>query len=971
MSLISSSKITQEDDIPVLVAANGSNIKTHGRSSINLRLAGNDFTWNFVVASVQQPLLGADFLAHFNLLVDIAGRRLLSSDTFSTLPLLLAGGRSQINSSAYTTGPYSFLFDEFKDVVRAELKQVPGASARHGIFHHISTNGPPVHSRFRRLPPAKFQAAKAAFAEMERMGVCQKAGSAWASPLHMVPKPDGTWRPCGDYRRLNAQTVPDHYPLPNIADVTTNLNGAKVFSKLDLLKGYFQVPVHPDDVDKTCIITPFGSYVFYFSTFGLRNSGATFQRLMDTLFGDVPFSIVYVDDILVFSKDHDEHKRHLRVVLRILQENGLIVRPDKCLFGVTSIDFLGHKIDAHGIHPLEKKVEAIKNFPTPLTTKALQEYLGLLNYYHRFIPYIAGIVKPLYDSLSGKKRSLIWGPEQENAFITSKSALATATCLHHPIPDAPIVVTTDASVTAVGAVLEQVVEGVHQPLAFFSKKLRPNEQKYSTFDRELLAVYLALRHFHHNLEGVSFVVRTDHKPLVNALTKTKDAFSARQQRQLSAISEFCCHLEHIPGNRNPAADALSRAAVDAVHLGIDFREIAQEQHADSETEEFRTTNSSLQWEDFSLDDNSSLLCDMSTGKPRPLVPKKLRKQIFDIVHGLSHPSIRTTVRLMTSKYVWRGIARDVRAWARACDRCQRCKVTRHTESGISTFALPRRRFGHVHVDVVGPLPISNGCRYIFTAIDRATRWPEAIPLSEATSNSCAQAFLNSWVARFGVPDDITSDRGTTFTSELWKSLAALMGSRVHYTTAYNPESNGMVERFHRTLKQALMTRCTTSDWCDQLPWTMLGLRTTPKTDNNVAPAETLYGENIVVPGEFFPSNKESESVELYHARRAAAEFRPSPPRQNFREIHLPPQLESCAFVFLREDAHHPPLTPPYRGPYKVLQRSDKAFRITLQGGREDWVSVDRLKPAYEATDFDTPTSSYGRPLHAPKRLMFS
>ena len=908
--------------------------------------------------------MGADFLAHYNLLVDVAGQRLLSAETFSSVPLLTSNC-SGINSSVYTTGPYSFVFDEFKDVFRAELKQVPGAGARHGIFHRISTNGPPVHSRFRRLPPAKFQAAKAAFAEMERMGVCRKAGSAWSSPLHMVPKPDGTWRPCGDYRRLNTQTIPDHYPLPNIADVTANLSGAKVFSKLDLLKGYFQVPVHPDDVDKTCIITPFGSFVFYFSTFGLRNSGATFQRLMDTLFGEIPFAIVYVDDILIFSKDHEEHRHHLRAVLRILQDNGLVVRPDKCVFGVTSIDFLGHRIDASGIHPLEKKVEAVKNFPTPHSTKSLQEYLGLLNYYHRFVPNMARIVKPLYDSLSGKPKTLMWGPEQENAFQYSKSALASATCLHHPIPGAALVVTTDASATAVGAVLEQVVDGIHQPLAFFSKKLRLCEQKYSTFDRELLAVYLALRHFHHTLEGVSFTVRTDHKPLVSALTKNKDAFSSRQQRQLSAISEFCCRLEHVPGISNPAADALSRAAIDAVQLGIDFHELAHEQSIDPEIKEYRAATSSLQWEDFSLDDDSSLLCDVSTGRPRPLVPKRLRKPIFDLVHGLSHPSIRATVRLMTSKYVWKGIARDVRSWARACDRCQRCKVTRHTESGISTFAPPRRRFGHVHVDVVGPLPISNGCRYIFTAIDRATRWPEAIPLSEATSASCAQAFLNNWIARFGVPDDITSDRGSTFTSELWKSLAALMGSRVHYTTSYNPESNGMVERFHRTLKQALMTRCTTSSWCDQLPWTLLGLRTTPKSDLDASSAEMLYGENIVVPGDFFPSTNEAESFELTCARRSAAEFRPFPPRQNFRQSYLPPQLNSCQFVFLREDAHRPSLTPPYRGPYKVLQRSDKAFLIVLQNGREDWISIDRLKPAYLISDLDVPTSSYGRPLHAP------
>jgi cleavage and polyadenylation specificity factor subunit 1 len=615
VSLVSSSHIKHTDDIPDLVAANGSQIPTFGRMDINLRLAGKNFTWNFVVASIRQSLLGADFLAHFRLLVDVAGHRLLDSDSFSWMPLYTSR-HTGINSSVSTIGPYSYLFEEFKDVFRAELKQTPGASAKHGIYHHISTTGPPVYSRYRRLPPEKLKAAKTAFSEMERMGVCRKASSAWSSPLHMVPKADGSWRPCGDYRRLNTQTVPDHYPLPNIADITATLHGAKIFSKLDLLKGYFQVPVHPDDVDKTCIITPFGSFVFYYSTFGLRNSGATFQRLMDTVFGEISFCIVYVDDILVFSKNSEEHHHHLKTVLGILQDNGLVVRPDKCMFGVESIDFLGHRIDADGIYPLDKKIDAVKEFPRPSTIRSLQEYLGLLNYYHRFIPNLACIIKPLYDSLSGSPKSLDWGQKQEDAFQASKSALGSATCLHHPIPGAPIVVTTDASATGVGAVLEQIINGEHQPLAFFSKKLRSNERKYSTFDRELLAVYLALRHFRHALEGISFKVRTDHKPLVNSLTKSKDLFSLRQQRQLSDISEFSCTLEHISGNKNPAADALSRAAIDEVQLGIDFYELAAEQHADPETESCQTTLTSLQWQDIPLDYNSTILCDVSTGTSR-------------------------------------------------------------------------------------------------------------------------------------------------------------------------------------------------------------------------------------------------------------------------------------------------------------------------------------------------------------------
>ena len=196
------------------------------------------------------------------------------------------------------------MFGGYADVFKPELRQHHGTPAKHGIFHHISTTGAPVHSRFRRLNPQKLSAVKASFAEMERMGICSKASSPWASPLHMVSKSDGSWRPCGDYRRLNLITEPDHYPMPNIIDITNNIGKSCVFSKLDLLKGYFQVPVHPPDVPKTAIVTPFGNYVFLYSTFGLRNSGATFQRMMNSIFGHLPNVVVYIDDMLIFSETY-------------------------------------------------------------------------------------------------------------------------------------------------------------------------------------------------------------------------------------------------------------------------------------------------------------------------------------------------------------------------------------------------------------------------------------------------------------------------------------------------------------------------------------------------------------------------------------------------------------------------------------------------------------------------------------------
>ena len=203
-----------------------------------------------------------------------------------------------------------------------------------------------MHSKFRRLAPDKLQAAKKVINDMEAMSICQKASSPWSSHLHIVAKKYGSLRPCSDYRRLNMMTEPDHYPLPNIADVTTHRHGAKIFSKLDLLKGYYQISMHPDDIPKTAITTPFSTYIFNNSCFGLRNAGATFQRMIDTVLGDLPLCFAYVDDIVIFSSNPEEHWHHLHQVLERLRSAGLILHHDKCVFGTKEIDFLGHHISA-------------------------------------------------------------------------------------------------------------------------------------------------------------------------------------------------------------------------------------------------------------------------------------------------------------------------------------------------------------------------------------------------------------------------------------------------------------------------------------------------------------------------------------------------------------------------------------------------------------------------------------------------
>ena len=931
-----------------LVAANGSPITTYGWRSMRVKFDNRLFTWKFLLADVEKPLLGADFLAHYNLLVDVKLKKLMQHK------------QTQVNTvTNISPSSYQDLIVQYPEVFKGSLDHNPVLPAKHGIFHHIKTSGPPVFSKYRRLPPEKLRAAKNIFAKLERQGICQKAASPYASPLHLVPKPDGDWRPCGDYRRLNMDTEPDHYPLPNITDVTSSLHKAKLFSKLDLLKGYFQVPVSKVDIPKTAIITPFGTFTFNYSCFGLRNAGATFQRLMDTILGDLPFCICYVDDILIFSKSHDEHMQHLKIVLNKLKENGLIVQKSKCEFGLSKVSFLGHSISSKGVEPLPDKVHAVNNFPKPTTIKKLQEYIGMINFYHRFLPNIAQTLSPLYSLLKGKPKSLNWNPQADEAFILSKKILSNATTLNFPDPSARLQLTTDASETAIGAVLNQVVNNNIQPLGFFSKKLQQAERNYSTFDRELLAIYTAVRHFRHHLEGIPFDILTDHKPIVHAFTKISDAWSNRQRRHLSSISEFNCNIKYIPGNKNPVADALSRIEINNILPGIDFNKFITLQLTDPDVQQAHK-NTSLHLKHFPLHNTGKMiLCDISNGKPRPLVPTAMRRNVFNLIHSLSHPSGRTTAKLLKEKFVWSSISKDAKAWTRACLPCQTSKVSRHTIPQRGTLPQPSRRFANIHVDIVGPLPYSDGSKYIFTIIDRSTRWPEAIPMSDATSSSCTKALL-TWIARHGVPEHITSDRGTPFTSQLWSSLTKLMGAVPHTTTAYHPEANGIIERFHRSLKAALMATCNSDQWAYQLPWVLLGLRTTTKDDDPASPSERVYGQPIAVPGEFFPP--ETNDLALQDLRQKVQQFGPCTTTHRPRAlIHFPKTLDTATHAFVRVDRAKPPLTRPYVGPYEILQRRSNSYQLLING-KPDWVAVERIKPAYLDIPDNTKYSRAGRPI---------
>ena len=898
------------------------------------------------------------FFCGNHLLIDVYTSHIIDATTYESVPVW----HDHTPAPGLNTCAVSEFADVLKEFPAVTRPQFSTGDVKHNVQHCIPTSGPPTHAKARRLSPEKLAIARREFTEMERLGIVQRSSSAWASPLHMVEKKTpGAWRPCGDYRRLNNSTTHDRYPVPRLQDFASQLEGKRIFSKIDLVRGYNQIPVAPDDIPKTAVITPFGLFEFLRMPFGLKNAAQAFQRFMDEVCrGLEEFIFVYIDDILVASSNAKEHRRHLRLLFQWLAKYGLIVNVAKCVFGVDTIDFLGHRVTAQGITPLPERVEAIRRFPRPQDAKFLSEFLGVVNFYHRFIPHAAALMGPLHNMSHAKGDKFLWSDQLQSAFDTTKHALASATLLNHPSTTATTCLTVDASDLAVGGVLEQFLNGTWKPLAFFSRKL---EKSYSTFDRELLAMYSAIKHFAYFLEGRKFHIYTDHKPLTFALASSSERWTPRQQRHLSFIAEYTADLRHVRGRDNAVADALSRVDISINPVArmtdpssLDLLKMAQTQAADVGVQAYRTAITQLVLADLPIPGTTTtILCDTSTGTARPVVPSSWRRVVFDAIHGLAHPGIRTSRKMVAARFVWHGMNKEVGLWAKTCVPCQRSKVQRHVITPLEHGQLPDRRFQRLHVDIVGPLPPSRGMTYLFTIIDRYTRWPEAIPMADATAASCARALISHHIARFGVPADITSDRGPQFTSNLWTALWTLLGAQLHRTTAYHPQANGVVERLHRQLKAALKARLVGPAWMDELPLVLLGLRSAPKEDLGCAPAELVYGTTIRLPGEFFEtstaSHEPAASELLTQLRTTMATLRPKQ-TSHHRQLspHVPGELQDCRFVFIRHDAHRKPLQCTYDGPFRVLERATKYFTLDLNGKR-DTVSVDRLKPAYLDADW--------------------
>ena len=1059
-----------------LRAANGTPIDTYGRCTHTINLANRQFPYEFIVANVQHKIVGADFLSDFYLAPNHRDGTLIDLETFDVLPAAKAEGESSPISHIEANNRFYRLLDNFPTITTPAFTT---KSPQHGVKHFIPTDGPPVQARARKLAPDRLAIAKAEIEKLCDLGICKRGKSEWASPLMVAPKPGGGWRVCGDYRRLNTVTKDDKYPVRTLTDFTADLHGKTVFSKIDLLKGYHQIPVADEDIGKTGVITPFGLFIFPRTPFGLKNAGQDFQRLMDEILGDIPRVFVYIDDILVASSSLDEHYDDLKNVFTILERHGMVINRAKCVLAQSSVEFLGYRVDKDGITPLPERVDDIRKTPAPTTVKELQSFLGMVNYYRRFLPNAAHHLTPLFELLQGKPKTISWTPAQQQGFVAIKDALAKAVLLHHPKPNASLALTTDASNFAIGGVLEQRGKDGWEPLAFYSAKLQEHQRKWPPYDRELLAAFKATRHFRPMIEGRAFTLYTDHQSLIPSMTKKSEPHTARQAYQLSCISEYTTDIRYVEGKANVVADALSRppqmAEVDygisnvfssdllrsldnrqvnnsvsrssdsnfpageqmnnaesftsssdsfenvqmnndqiqssvsnstanrqmnigvqaqpnnpqqqqqpndalsrpasepstkeqdfgvfvnaIAPMGLDLSAMAADQPLDRDF--VRLSNDAragLQFKKIELN-GRQLIVDISNGPARPFVPFNWRRKVFEIIHNLGHPGVERTRQTVSEKFFWPTMREDTSRWARECQQCQLAKINRHTTPPIGEFTVPERRFSHLNLDIVGPLPISNGFRYLLTAVDRFTRWPVAIPMKDITAESVIDSFAHGWVSSFGVPSSITTDRGSQFSSSIWSQLMSTWSIKTHQTTPYHPAANGLVERFHRRLKESLiaLSQQQPVNWYWNLPCSLLAIRTTLKPDVGASPADLVYGEGLSVPGLLLPSRQVDDTSDsrrrvLEHLRLEVARLQPTETSAHRTpRVNVPDSLAHASHVFVLRGGFQPALTSPYMGPFRVVSRGNDSYRIALPGRGIDSVNIARLKPAIVADDDD-------------------
>ena len=685
----------------------------------------------------------------------------------------------------------------------------------------------------------------------------------WASPIVAILKQDKKHvQICGDFKQtLNPVSKLDRYPIPKVEDLFAKLAGGQKFTKLDLSQAYQQLPLDEESKQYVVINTHKGLYRYTRLPYGISSAPGIFQRVMENLLRGIPGVIVYLDDILVTDHTTQEHLKSLDEVLRKLEEGGLVVKKSKCEFMVPSVQYLGHRIDAKGLHPLREKVRAIEEAPAPRSVKELRSYLGLITYYSKFLPNMSTILAPVYHLLK-KDVKWTWKKKEEEAFKTSKKLLASSDLLVHFDPSLKIVLACDASSYGVGAVLaHQMPDGTERPIGYASRSLSAAERNYSQLEREGLACVFGVKKFHAYLFGHQFHLVTDHKPLLALLNQhrsTSDQASARIRRWSLLLSMYDYILTFRKTQLHGNADALSRLPLPdkPTTVPVPTELVLLLEHLDDSP----VTAQQIQawtrrdpvlatvldyvrhgWPDrsdvhlrayASRKDELSVYQGCILWGARVVIPSRAREAVLTELHE-GHPGM-TRMKALARMYVWwPGMEKNIEETVNCCTKCQ-MQQSSPPVAPLQPWKWPTRPWSRIHIDFAGPI---SGGKMMLIIIDAHSKWIEAVPTNSSTSEVVIEQ-LRTVFARFGLPETIVSDNGSCFVSEEFSSFLVANGIKQITTAPYHPASNGLAERAVQIVKKGLKKQSNGS-LKTQIARVLFSYRVTPQSTTGVSPAELL------------------------------------------------------------------------------------------------------------------------------------
>lgn len=746
---------------------------------------------------------------------------------------------------------------DFADVMPHELPKV--LPPRREIDHQIELvpgATPPAKSPY-RMPQPELVELKKQLGELLDAGFIRPSKAPYGAPVLFQKKHDGSLRLCVDYRALNKVTVKNKYPIPLIEDLFDQLGSARYFTKLDLRSGYHQVRIAEGDKPKTTCSTRYGAFEFMVMPFGLTNAPATFCTLMNGIFRQFldKFVVIYLDDIVVYSKTLSEHTQHVRTVLQTLRDNQLYVKPEKCAFGQTEINFLGHVIGGGHIRMDTSKVRAISDWQAPTTTTGLRSFLGLVNYYRKFIKGYSHMAAPLTDLLK-KDNKWEWNSQCQTTFENLKRVVTTQPVLVLPDITQPFEVQTDASDFALGGVL---LQNSH-PVAFESRKLNKAERNYSASEKELLAIIHCLRVWRHYLLGSHVTVRTDNTPSSHFLTQK--ALTPKQARWQEYLGEYNVTLEYNPGTVNNVADALSRKA-ELAAIQTDHHQSTSRINSDflhKIKAGLQTDPQAAQLYTLAKQGNSRKFCvenDMLyKSGTRLYVPNtdELRRGLIKECHDTlwaGHPGWQRTMALLERGYYWPKMRGDVKDYVRTCLICQQDKVDHAQPLGLlEPLPTPSRPWESISMDFITGLPEADGFATIIVIVDRFSKYSTFIPATKhCPAEETAKLFMKHFVKYWGIPGDIVSDRDPRFTGRFWSELFKLLGTQQNLSTSNHPQSDGQTERFNSMLEEYLrhFINANTKAWIHLLDIAQFSFNLQKSSSTNKSPFELITGQQPQTP----------------------------------------------------------------------------------------------------------------------------